>query len=230
MKGKIMVISPHPDDAEIGMGGTILALKERGYEVSIVDLTSGEPTPYGSEERRKEETKEATLQLRVDERMNLGFPNRYLFDSKETRLILAEKIRTIRPEILFCPHPADAHPDHTAASLIATGARFYAKYTGTSFKGKPHYTPKLFFYFCSHLKKLDVFSFLVDTSDQFEKKIAALKCYVSQFIDNPKNRFVFEYIETRDSYFGSLIGKRYAEPFFSQEALGVADPGCFLIQ
>ncbi|MGQ9616360.1 MAG: bacillithiol biosynthesis deacetylase BshB1 [Spirochaetota bacterium] len=230
MKERIMVISPHPDDAELGMGGTIFVLKKLGYEVYIVDLTSGEPTPYGSEEKRKKETEEATHLMEIDERLNLGLPNRYLFDSKEARLMLAEKIRAFRPEILFCPHPEDAHPDHTAASLITTGARFYAKYTGISFEGESHYTPRLFFYFCSHLKKSDTFSFLVDTADQFDKKIAALKCYASQFIDNPKNRSVFEYIERRDSYFGSLIGKRYAEPFLSLEALGVVDPCCFLLK
>ena len=76
----ILVITPHPDDAELGMGGTILALKEMGHRVVIVDLTSGEPTPFGDEQKRRRETQRATSLLGVETRMNLGLPNRYLFD------------------------------------------------------------------------------------------------------------------------------------------------------
>lgn len=225
-----MVVSPHPDDAELGMGGTILALKKREYAVAVVDLTGGEPTPFGSEEKRKQEAQRASEVLGVDERHNLGLPNRYLFDSKEVRLLLAGKIRTFKPDVLFCPHPDDAHPDHIAAASITAGARFYARYTKIPMEGEPHYTPRLFFYFCSHMRKSEAFSFLVDTSGEFERKIAAAKCYASQFIDNPKNRFVFDYLKTRDRYFGNLIGRRFAEPFFSAEALGVADPSYFILQ
>ncbi len=229
-KRRFMVVSPHPDDAELGMGGTILGLKKRGYTVAIVDLTSGEPTPFGTEEKRKNETAKATAILHVDERINLGFENRYLFDSKDARLLLAGKIRAFRPDILFCPHPDDSHPDHIATTSITEGARFYAKYTKLSIEGEPYYTSHLFFYFCSHMRKANTFHFLVDTSDEFEKKIEAVKCYRSQFIDNKKNRIIFDYVETRDRYFGALIRKKYAEPFFCEEALGIDDPAHFILE
>lgn len=223
-----LVIAPHPDDAELGMGGTILLLKENRHRVFIVDLTTGEPTPYGNEEKRRRETEEATSILGIDGRMNLGLPNRYLFDAKEARLLLAEKIRLVKPDAIFCPLSEDAHPDHIAVSSIATGARFYAKYTKLSLQGAPWYTNHLFYYSCSHLRAIPHFSFLVNTSTNFEKKIKAASCYRSQFIDNPENRSVFDYVGTRDGYFGSLIGARYAEPIYSAEALHVEDPSVFL--
>ena len=224
---RVLVVAPHPDDAELGMGGTMLVLRERGHRVVIVDLTTGEPTPYGDERRRAAETGAAAEILGIEERYNLGLPNRYLFDTKDARLLLAERIRVTKPEILFCPLPLDAHPDHVAACAIAGGARFYAKYTGVDLEGEPWYTRRLIHYSCSHLKTIPEYSFVVDISDQFEKKIEAVRSYRSQFIDNPDNRSVFEYVRQRDGYFGSLIGKPFAEPFHSDEALGVEDPTVF---
>lgn len=230
MKGKcFLVVSPHPDDAELGMGGTILVLAARGHRVVIVDLTSGEPTPYGDEEKRARETETATEILGIHERMNLGLPNRYLFDTRETRLQLAGKIRLVKPDALFCPIASDAHPDHTAASKMAEGARFYAKYTKLSLEGEPWYVGHLFYYSCSHLRASPEFSFLVDTSREFERKMEAARSYRSQFIDNPGNRGIFDYVKNRDAYFGGLIGTHYAEPFFSTEVLGVEDPSVFMV-
>lgn len=78
-KRTFLVVAPHPDDAELGLGGTILKLKEQGHDVFLVDLTSGEPTPYGTEEKRRKETDQANKVLNIDKRINLGLPNRYLF-------------------------------------------------------------------------------------------------------------------------------------------------------
>jgi bacillithiol biosynthesis deacetylase BshB1 len=223
-----LVVAPHPDDAELGMGGTILALIQSGHRVVIVDLTSGEPTPFGSEEKRRRETEEASAILGIEERYNLGLENRYLLDSREARLLLAEKIRLTRPDALFCPLSQDAHPDHVAAFSICEGARFYAKYTKLSIRGEPWYTRNLLNYSCSHLRAVPEFSFLVDTSSYFTRKMEAARCYRSQFIDNPGNRGVFDYVKNRDGYFGGLITKDFAEPFYSREALGVADPSVLL--
>jgi bacillithiol biosynthesis deacetylase BshB1 len=230
MKQKcFLVLAPHPDDAELGMGGTILLLKERGYRVIILDLTSGEPTPFGNKKNRWRETEESSSVLGIEERVNLGLPNRYLFDTKDARLLLAEKIRLMQPDALFSPLSEDAHPDHIAAHDLSIGARFYAKYTKLSLEGDSWYTGRLFHYSCSHLRAMPGYSFLVDTSSHFERKIEAVRCYRSQFTDNPKNSAVFDYLRTRDRYFGSLIGTAYAEPFYSSEALGVTDPSVFIL-
>lgn len=223
MSRRFLVVSPHPDDAELGLGGTILKLKRQKHKVFIVDLTDGEPTPYGNKERRLKEARKAAECLGIDARDNLGFENRYLFDTREARLKLAEKIRIFKPDVIFCPYPEDAHPDHIMASRITEGARFYAKYTKVKLKGRPHYPFYLFYYFCLHLRKLPEISFLVDISEQFEQKMKAIKCYRSQFIDNPDNRFVFEYMKTHNRYLGSLIRVKYAEAIYCREIIKVND-------
>lgn len=228
MKKCFLVVSPHPDDAELGLGGTILKLKERGHKVFIVDMSSGEPTPFGTPEKRKKETKEASRILNIDKRFNLGLPNRYIFDAKEARLLLAEKIRLLKPDIIFCPGQEDAHPDHIATSKITEGARFYAKYTKVTLGGGPHYASHLFYYFCSHLRIIPEFSFLIDITEQFNKKLKIVKCYKSQFIENKKNKFVFDYIRTQNASLGQLIRSGYAEAVYCKEALKIDDPSVFL--
>lgn len=85
---KILAIGPHPDDVEIGMGGTILALRAQGYEVAVCDLTNGEPTPVGTPERRAREAAEAARLLDIS-RITLEMPNRYLLDTVENRMRVA---------------------------------------------------------------------------------------------------------------------------------------------
>lgn len=203
-------------------------MKQRGHKVFIVDLTSGEPTPYGSEAKRKKETVKANEVLKLDGRINLGLENRYLLDNKQARLLLAEKIRLFKPDVLFSPGLSDAHPDHTAAGRIAEAARFYAKFTRTGLKGQPHYPQYQFYYFCSHLRMVPQISFLVDISKTFREKIKAIRCYRSQFIDNPQNRFIFDYIEKQNRYLGRLIGCEYAEAIFSKEIIKISDLSALL--
>ncbi len=228
MGKRFLVVSPHPDDAELGLGGTIIKLKKEGHRVYIVDLTSGEPTPFGTEKKRKQETLEANKVLKVDKRINLGLKNRHLFDHKEARMLLAEQIRTFKPDILFSPSLQDAHPDHVAARKITEAGRFYAKYTKIKLKGSPHYPRYLFYYFCSHLRMVPQISFLVDISRSFQQKMKAIKCYRSQFTDNPKNRFVFDYIKEQNRYLGRLISCDYAEAVFSKEAIKITDLSALL--
>ena len=228
MKKNFLIVSPHPDDAELGIGGTIIKLKEQGHRIFIVDLTSGEPTPFGTEGKRKKETLKADKILKPDERINLGLDNRYLFDTKAARLLLAERIRQFKPDIICCPYYHDAHPDHVVAAKITESARFYAKYTKLELKGDPHYSCHLFYYFCTHLRIMPKVSFLVDIKKQFKDKMKAIKCYHSQFTDNPKNRFIFDYVEAQNRYLGALINSEYAEAFYSKEVIKVGNL-CYLL-
>src|SRR2546423_4256335 len=107
-----LVVAPHPDDAELGAGGAILALKAQGARVGVLDLTDGEPTPHGSLEIRRAETEAATRILRLDWRGNLGLPNRSLVADLDARRLLAGKVRELRPQTIFAPYWDDAHPDH----------------------------------------------------------------------------------------------------------------------
>ncbi len=133
-----LAIAAHPDDAELGAGGTILLLKAQGATVGVLDLTDGEPTPYGSREIRQQETAAATALLGLDWRGNLGLPNRSLQNDLAARGLLAGVLRQVRPRILLAPYWEDAHPDHVAASALVDAARFWAKLTHTDLPGTPH--------------------------------------------------------------------------------------------
>ena len=126
-----LVVAAHPDDAEISVGGIIAGLVSSGGTVGILDLTNGEPTPFGNNFIRAEETAKASQKLGIRWRENLGLPNRSL----ENTLVASEKLATIfrvtRPKVLMTHHPVDAHPDHVAASALVDGARFWSKLTKT---------------------------------------------------------------------------------------------------
>lgn len=228
MKKKFLFVSPHPDDAELGIGGTIIKLCRAGHAVVLVDMTSGEPTPCGTPQKRRQEARKATGVLGVTKRDNLSLDNRYLFDTKQARLLLAEKIRQYRPDVIFCPYPEDAHPDHTATARICEAARFCAKYTDAALRGTPHYAPYFFYYFCSHLRIMPAISFLSDISAHFNDKMKAVRCYRSQFVTNKNNHFIFDYLTTLNHYLGMLIKAQYAEAVYSKEPIKVDSIGCIL--
>ncbi|PJB57416.1 MAG: bacillithiol biosynthesis deacetylase BshB1, partial [Candidatus Infernicultor aquiphilus] len=209
----IITIGPHPDDVELGMGGSILKFTKAGHQVTIVDLTDGEPTPRGNPETRKKESVKSSRLLGIEERITLDFPNRYLRDEIETRQELAEIIRRLHPDIIFVPYWIDAHPDHIAASKIGDAARFYGKFTKTEMKGKPFYVGKIYYYVASHLRICFKPSFVMDISNEMEMKIEAIRCYESQFGPSPEGHQIFEWILNTNRYWGNLIGKEFAEPF-----------------
>ena len=113
-------------------------------------------------------------------------------------------------------------------SKITEAARFYAKYSKISLRGGPHYPYYLWYYFCTHLRITVKISFCVDISGQFKDKMRAIRCYRSQFIDNPANRFVFDYIRAQNRYLGGLLHVEYAEALYSKEVLGVSDVASLL--
>jgi bacillithiol biosynthesis deacetylase BshB1 len=219
-----LVVAPHPDDAELGMGGTIAKLLGAGRRVGVVDLTSGEPTPFGTPAKRRRETAAASAALGLTTRLNLGLKNRELEATLPARVKLAEVLRTLRPRVLFIPYWRDAHPDHLAATRLAIEARFHAKLTKTRMKGDPHYPARVFFYYCTHLRTNGDVAFVVDISDEFAAKRKAVECYRSQFFDGrgPQAGAVVEYVRDVNRYWGHLINRQYAEPFAVQEVVGVA--------
>ncbi|MCE5190457.1 MAG: bacillithiol biosynthesis deacetylase BshB1 [Actinomycetia bacterium] len=217
----VVCVGAHPDDVEIGMGATVANMLRDGMSVAIIDLTNGEPTPYGTPESRAAESAAAAAALGV-QRRTLGMPNRYLFDSVEARTELAEIFRELRPRVVFAPYPADAHPDHIAASAIVVGARFYAKFTKTGMSGEPHYPARLYHYIAVHLALHVKPSFIVAAGEaDLAAKLDAVRAYRSQFEANPANASVIGMIETRASYWGGLVGAVAGEPFFAAEEIGV---------
>jgi bacillithiol biosynthesis deacetylase BshB1 len=218
-----LVIATHPDDAELGAGGTILKLKSEGASVGVLDLTDGEPTPHGSPEIRREESVAATQLLGLDWRGNLGLPNRILQASLHARGLLAGVLRDLRPRVLFAPFWEDAHPDHVAASALVDGARFWSKLTKTELPGQPHYPQRIYYYFSLHLRQHLAPSFVVDISPFFDRKLEAVRCYRSQFIEGrPTQPPTFlDDVRDRARYWGWTVGAMYGEPFLSREPVGL---------
>jgi N-acetylglucosamine malate deacetylase 1 len=214
----ILIVAPHPDDAELGMGGTIVKLARQGHRVHIVDMTNGEPTPHGSPEIRAREWTAASKVLGV-ERSNLGLVNRQVQHTLEARHALASIIRKHKADWLFVPYPLDAHPDHMAVTRIAEDARFDAKLTNCpTIAGEPCYPKRIIYYFCTHLRMNFTPNFCIDVSDTIETKIEAVRCYASQFVGASGS--VPEMVRTANAYFGSRIVTAYAEPFYTHEMLG----------
>jgi bacillithiol biosynthesis deacetylase BshB1 len=213
----ILVIGPHPDDQELGMGGTIARLVSQGHKLHLVDMTNGEPTPLGSPEVRAKESAAAAKVLGV-ERTCLGLVNRQVTHDIQSRHKLAAVIRRHKADWLFLPYPVDAHPDHVAVTRIGEDARFDAKLTKSDIPGEPCHPKRIIYYFCTHLRMNFNPTFCIDITGQMDQKLNAVACYESQFVWN--NSGVPEMVKTLDGYFGGRIGVKYAEPFFTHEVLG----------
>jgi len=219
----LLVVAVHPDDAELGAGGTIIKLARAGKQVGILDLTSGEPTPLGSDETRIAETAAATEILGVAWRGNLGLPNRKLEPTLDARAAVAETFRLLRPKVILAPYWEDVHPDHVAASRLIDDARFWSKLSRSDLAGEPFFPPRLYYYFSIHLRILEKASFVLDVSDTLEDKLQAVACYESQFRSAMKTfPTILDDLRGRARYWGWSIGKAYAEPFASREPIGVS--------
>ncbi len=225
MDKRVLIFAPHPDDAELTMGGTIVKLMAEGWEVVVADLTDGEPTPAGTPEIRAVERQKATEILGIEQRVCLGMPNRYLEVNLEYRRIMAETIRQFRPRWLFTTFRPDAHPDHIHGSELTEDARFTAKLTKTDMSYEPWHPQKIIYYYASHLRVHPEPRFVLDVSDYWDRKLQAVRAYQSQFWDNQadesKKGWIIDHLEVIGRYFGQMIGVRYGEPFFCHELVGL---------
>jgi len=220
----VLVVAPHPDDAEISMAGAILHLLAQGQRVGILDLTNGEPTPRGSIERRREETVIASSVLNITWRGNLGLPNRSLQHTLESREQLATVMRLCRAARIFAPYWEDAHPDHLAANELTDAARFWAKLSKTEMAGEPFHPTRIYNYHSVHLKLAIVPAFILDISDYWETKLEAVQAYQSQFgaMDKSVKRTFYDKLQTDAQHWGDLIGCRFGEPFSCREPIGIS--------
>ena len=218
----ILVVAPHPDDAELGMGGAILKFRDDGYRVGVLDLTSGEPTPLGTPEIRARETAAATAILGLDWRGNLGLPNRSLEPTLEARAALAGVIRQLRPKWLFAPYWVDAHPDHVAAIDLIEAARFWSKLTKTDMPGEPHHPERILYYYCVHLRVVEQPALVLDISRHWERKRAAIACYHSQFVaGRPTEPPTFlDRLRDQAAFWGWSIGVRLRRALCQPRAAG----------
>ncbi len=248
----LLAIAAHPDDVELSCAGTMISAKKSGKRTAIVDLTRGELSTRGTLESRARETDEATRILQLDERFNLGMPDGNIELSQENLRLLIEAIRTLRPQIMLTPHRHERHPDHEAACELAHRAAFYAglaKIETMDELGNPQqpHRPLL----VMHYMQTFVFepSVIVDVTDVFPERMAAMMAYASQFarskfssarvgtkhenaldILQASERETFlsqkgfnEWIEARARSYGMIIGAEFGEPFWAEQTPGTRD-------
>lgn len=219
----ILVFGAHPDDAEIGMGGTIAKHVEAGRLVGICDLTFAEMSSNGTVALRKEEAEAAAKVLGLSVRSNLGLPDRGLSVSKEQVDEITLAIRKYRPRVVFAPYYKDRHPDHVTCGQMVKEAVFNAKLRNYLPDTLPaHQVDHFYYYFINEVAQASV---VVDISNQYSRKVDALKAYRSQFmveagqkdyVATPLNNGYLEHIEWRDRLLGQQTKVKYAEGFVSE--------------
>ncbi|MEK6798407.1 MAG: PIG-L family deacetylase [Planctomycetota bacterium] len=225
----IIFTAPHPDDLEIGSGGTIAKLVKQGYRVGMVHMTNGEPTPRGTPEGRMKEMRAAADVLGAQVCEMVGLPNRVLMDSPEARYALATVFRRYRPKVVvgMLGRTPAASPDHYQAQLITEAARFYSQFTkwNDRFDGtEPFRIDHLVYRPIRVAAEIHHFhtTFVVDISDTIEQKLNAIRCYHSQF-DGPRLAHLEHYVRSGAGVDGSAIGVQYGETYALPRPLGVSD-------
>jgi len=218
----LLVFGPHPDDLEIGAGGSIAKHAAMGLRVGLCDLTAGEMGSNGTVEERLAEAEAARKLLGAAWRLNLRWPDRAIGTVPEQGRAATELIRRVRPQAIALPYWSDRHPDHVAASRVLTDAIFNAGLRRYQAEGEPWKPQMTSYYFINESTQP---SFVIDVTDHYETKRRALACHASQFrppeaggvqtrLTSP--RFM-TLIESRDAQFGVLAGVDFAEGFVIRE-------------
>jgi N-acetylglucosamine malate deacetylase 1 len=225
----LLAIAAHRDDVELTCAGTLIKAIDQGHSAGILDLTAGESGTLGSAGLRAQEAEAATRVMGVVERRNAELPDAHLSNSEESRRVVVEQLRHLRPRVVIVPYPVGRHPDHRIASELARDACYLAGLARYPANGEPH-RPYKILYALAYREDPVKPTFVVDITDQFARKMAAIRCYASQF-DGARNageifptgQDLYSLIETQNAHYGSLIRTRYGEPFFTHETLRIDD-------
>jgi N-acetylglucosamine malate deacetylase 1 len=225
----LLAIAAHRDDIELTCGGTMIKAARQGYRTAIVDLTQGELGTRGSAALRAEEASRAAEVLGVAARENLGFPDAALVNSPEARATVARVIRRFRPQVVIAPAPRGRHPDHRVAAQLVRDACFVAGLAKIE-PAVPKHRPRKVVHAITYREDYQKPTFVVDISDEFERKLEAVRCYASQFDGvlqagevYPNGEDLHDIVRHQAAHYGSLIRARYGEPFFTTETMRVDD-------
>jgi len=226
----VIAVGAHPDDVEIGCGGTLARLAEQGYRVGIIDLTDGEPTPGSTgPEMRLVEARAAADRLGMEQRVTLELPNRMLFDSYEARVRLAIEFRRWRPRLVLGLGEKTmlASPDHWQAMQITDAAVFYARLCkwDDQFDNLPPHTIEAQLSYTLAFNRLELPAgpghVVVDISRTLQKKLSSVRCYASQF--PPEKEYLFARLEAAARYLGQAAGFPAGELLTSPRPIGTGN-------
>mgnify|MGYP006101492929 CR=1 FL=1 len=233
MKLDVLTFAAHPDDAELGASGTLMMHIAQGKKVGIIDLTKGELGSRGSGELRAKEAAAASELMNIDARVNLDLGDGFFNNAEKELLKVVEQIRHFQPDVVLCNAKSDRHPDHGRGSELVSRACFLSGLNKieTKLHGEqqvPWRAQSVFHYIQDNWIDPD---FVIDITEVFDRKIAAIKAYGSQFYnpesDEPETPIssleFMEHIKGRAIAFGRLIGVKYGEGFTVESALGLKD-------
>jgi bacillithiol biosynthesis deacetylase BshB1 len=225
----MLAFAAHPDDAEIGCGGTLLRLADAGRRVVIADLTRGELGTRGSAEIRAQEAEHSSRILGLAGRDNLGLPDGEVRPTPEAKRAVAVAIRRWRPSAVLVPYWEDRHPDHANASRVVYEGTFLAGLSRFE-TGQPPHRPTRLFYYMGWTEFEP--TFIVDVTEQVERKMEAIYAFSTQFrpdasadpetvLTSPTTDWL---IRSRMAHYGAMIRRTYGEGFLIRGRLRVDDP------
>lgn len=227
-KVDLLVISVHPDDAEISAAGTIIKSVQEGKKVALVDLTQGERGTRGSGELRLIEAEKASQIMGTHYRENLGLADCFFSDTPENKMQIIDAIRKYKPEIVFTNSLRDRHPDHARAAKLVADCCFYA---GLPKIETVHsaWRPRAVYHFNQDYYNTP--DFVVDITPFMEQKIETLKAFSSQFFDPNSEepttpisgKEFFDFVRGRAMDFGRFAGYQYGEGFVASRPMGMRD-------
>jgi len=231
MKLDILAIGAHPDDVELGCGGTIAKEIANGKTVGIIDLTRGELGTRGTAQTRKEEAAEAAKILGVSVRENLGFADGFFVNDKTHQLEVIKMIRKYQPDIVLCNAIDDRHIDHGKGSKLVSDACFLSGLikieTEIGGESQKQWRPRQVFHYIQW--KTITPDFVVDISGFIDTKMESVLAYKTQFYD-PKSdapetpissKNFTDSTDYRARDLGRLVGKEHAEGFTVERYISV---------
>jgi bacillithiol biosynthesis deacetylase BshB1 len=227
----ILAIAAHRDDVELTCGGTLIKAVKLGQRTAILDLTQGEMGTRGSADLRRKEAERAAEIIGCSARENLELPDAAIENTPRTRTALARAIRRYQPRVVIAPPLEGRHPDHRVAAQLIRDACFLAGLVKLA-PDVPNHRPHKVVHSLAYRQDFIRPTFVVDISDEFEQKMAAVRCYESQFEGviqageiYPNGEPLYDIATHYAATYGALIRTRYGEPFFTTEMVRVDDVG-----
>lgn len=225
----VLAIAAHRDDVELTCGGTMIVAARQGHRTGVIDLTAGEMGTRGTSEIREKEAAAAAKILGLTLRENLGLPDAGITNTPETRALLVPLIRRLKPKIVIAPAQDGRHPDHRITSELVRDACFLAGLAKFA-PGLPPHRPRKVLHCITYREDPLKPTFVVDISDVFEEKLAAMNAYNSQLSNVqqagevfPNTETLFQVVRHQAAHYGSLIRCKYGEPYYTEETMRVAD-------
>lgn len=228
----VLAVMAHPDDAELLCGGALIRSVDAGERAGVLDLTAGEMGSSGSREIRAREAERAAGIMGLSVRRCAGLADSRLVNDEASRRVVIEQLRALRPRVVVAHWRVGRHRDHRIASELVRDACYLSGLRKLEADGEP-FRPHKLVYATAFREDTDRPSFVIDVTDQAERKLAALEAYESQFEGAVQAgelfpggaRGLLDQVRAQLAHYGSLIRTAFGEPFHADETHAVETLG-----